>query len=184
MRCGNCTKCDCQLGIGFAHCKCAGVVIKKRYGLIIFSIQVWFYQIHLSLLCISSSCSHFTILKFATSTKKRCLLLCNSAASVCKREKEGEGTNSKHQTQWHPNSNSHAQGLHCSCCYWRVNFTVTLCCCCLQQKQFPERARHTQKYLMSSSSSSSLASSLVATGIVFGHLDARDSLDSPRFFNR
>lgn len=109
--------------------------------------------------------------------------------SKCVQERDGRTANkrqaakTKHQTQWHPKSNSHAQGLHCSCCYWRVNFTVTLCCCCLQQKQFPERARRTQKYLMSSSSSS-LASSLVATGIVFGHLDARDSLDSPRFFNR
>lgn len=94
MRCGNCTKCDCQLGIGFAHCKCAGIVIKKRYGLIIFSIQVWFYQIHLSLLFLLS----FYNIEIRYFPKKCCLLLCNSAASVCKREKDGQQTKGRQQT--------------------------------------------------------------------------------------
>lgn len=166
-------------------------MIKKRYGLIIFSIHVWFYQIHLSLLCISSSCSHFTILKFATSTKKCCLLLCNSAASVCKREKEAQQTKGKQQTTNTKNSGTQKATLtrKARIVLVVIGVLISLSRCaaaaaCNKNNFLRERveSRRTQKYLMSSSLS--LASSLVATGIVFGHLDARDSLDSPRFFNR
>lgn len=166
-------------------------MIKKRYGLIIFSIHVWFYQIHLSLLCISSSCSHFTILKFATSTKKCCLLLCNSAASVCKREKEAQQTKGKQQTTNTKNSGTQKATLtrKARIVLVVIGVLISLSRCaaaaaCNKNNFLRERveSHRTQKYLMSSSSS--LASSLVATGIVFGHLDARDSLDSPRFFNR
>lgn len=122
-------------------------------------------------ICLSSSCSHFTILKFATSTKKCCLLLCNSAASVCKREgstaNKRQAANNKHQEQWHPKSNSHAQGSHCSCCYWRVNFTVTLCCCCLQQKQFPERARRVASH-------SKIFDVIVVVVVAIGVVSGRD----------
>lgn len=118
-------------------------MIKKRYGLIIFSIHVWFYQIHLSLLFLLSF-YHIEIRYF----HKKVLPTSVQQCSKCVQEREGstankrQAANNKHQEQWHPKSNSHAQGSHCSCCYWRVNFTVTLCCCCcLQQKQFPERAR-------------------------------------------
>lgn len=141
-------------------------------------------------ICLSSSCSHFTILKFATSTKKCCLLLCNSAASVCKREKEAQQTKGKQQTTNTKNSGTQKATLtrKARIVLVVIGVLISLSRCaaaaCNKNNFLRERveSRRTQKYLMSSSSS--LASSLVATGIVFGHLDARDSLDSPRFFNR
>lgn len=142
-------------------------------------------------ICLSSSCSHFTILKFATSTKKCCLLLCNSAASVWKREKEAQQTKGKQQTTNTKNSGTQKATLtrKARIVLVVIGVLISLSRCaaaaaCNKNNFLRERveSRRTQKYLMSSSSS--LASSLVATGIVFGHLDARDSLDSPRFFNR
>lgn len=143
-------------------------------------------------ICLSSSCSHFTILKFATSTKKCCLLLCNSAASVCKREKEAQQTKGKQQTTNTKNSGNQKATLtrKARIVLVVIGVLISLSRCaavaaaCNKNNFLRERveSRRTQKYLMSSSSS--LASSLVATGIVFGHLDARDSLESPRFFNR
>lgn len=145
-------------------------------------------------ICLSSSCSYFTILKFATSTKKCCLLLCNSAASVCKREKEAQQTKGKQQTTNTKNSGTKKATLtrKARIVLVAIGVLISLSRCaaaaaCNKNNFLRERveSRRTQKYLMSSSSSlASLASSLVATGIVFGHLDARDSLDSPRFFNR
>lgn len=149
-------------------------------------------------ICLSSASplpsSHFTILKFATSTKKYCLLLCNSAASVCKREKEAQQTKGKQQTTNTKNSGTQKATLtrKARIVLVVIGVLISLSRCaaaaaCNKNNFLRERveSRRTQKYLMSSSSSlASLASSLVATGIVFGHLDARDSLDSPRFFNR
>lgn len=144
-------------------------------------------------ICLSSSCSHFTILKFATSTKSAAYF-CATVQQVCAREREAQQTKGKQQTTNTKNSGTQKATLtrKARIVLVVIGVLISLSRCaaaaaCNKNNFLRERveSRRTQKYLMSSSSSSSpLASSLVATGIVFGHLEARDSLDSPRFFNR
>lgn len=124
--------------------------------------------------------------------QKSAAYFCATVQQVCAREREAQQTKGKQQTTNTKNSGTQKATLtrKASIVLVVIGVLISLSRCaaaaaCNKNNFLRERveSRRTQKYLMSSSSSS-LASSLVATGIVFGHLDARDSLDSPRFFNR